>query len=142
MTKLTTEELRELLEKATPGPWSDKGIDAEGICVETDGDNSVAFIGRKGKRPLAAAVVYSALGLDRRLNANARLIAAAPDLAADRIRLEAENAALRTEVEKLRGALEYYADASCEGHTKLCGKLTEKECFGCMARAALGEGGE
>lgn len=44
------------------------------------------------------------------------------------------------ENEKLRAALEWYADTFCEGPAgPLCGKLDDTRCSGCKARAALEE---
>lgn len=47
--------------------------------------------------------------------------------------------ALTEEVEALRAALKYYAHDFCElgeGH-ECCGRMTNEECSGCKARAAL-----
>jgi len=45
---------------------------------------------------------------------------------------------LTAEVERLRAALEFYADTFCEGPAgPLCGKLDDTRCSGCKARAAL-----
>ena len=53
--------------------------------------------------------------------------------AADRIE------ALSAEVERLREALNYYAEDFCElgAAHECCGRLTKWECSGCFARAAL-----
>lgn len=64
--------------KFTPGPWVD---DLESDwTIDTGGENSFVHIGREGCNPVDIAIVPSALGMDSVLDANAHLIAAAPEL--------------------------------------------------------------
>ena len=48
----------------------------------------------------------------------------------------------RAENERLQTALHYYAEQFCEmgSDWEGCGKLTEEQCAGCRARAALNKG--
>lgn len=71
---MKTDELKALLARATPGPWHKDGQMWDQI-VWSDNETRVCFMAHSN-------------GLnDARDEANARLIAAAPDLAADNIRL-------------------------------------------------------
>lgn len=94
---LTTEELREMLEKATPGPWV------------VDADNDVVADG-------SGWMVADLLVLDGRPSQqdinNARLIAAAPALAAEVLALRAENERLRGVLERVKLASKAYAQDS------------------------------
>lgn len=51
--------------------------------------------------------------------------------------LEAAN----EEIDRLREALRWYADQMCEfgPHYEGCGKMTDDDCAGCKARAALAQ---
>lgn len=51
----------------------------------------------------------------------------------------AEIERLTAEVEWLRTTLQKYAETFCElgPYTEACGKLTEQDCSGCLARQAL-----
>lgn len=51
--------------------------------------------------------------------------------------LQADNARLSGEVERLRAALEWYAKTFCEIGD--CGAMSDDECSGCRARRALKE---
>lgn len=64
--------------KHTPGPWAETN-DSD-WSVDTDGSNTFIHIGPLGQDPVAIAVVDAAWGKDELLDANARLIAAAPEL--------------------------------------------------------------
>lgn len=48
-----------------------------------------------------------------------------------------------SEIERLRAALEWYADQMCELGTahECCGKMDSTDCSGCVARKALAHGG-
>ena len=62
--------------KHTNGPWF-VGMDSE-WSVDTDGESSFVHIGPETGDPVAIAIVGSAWDQDDELDANARLIAAAP----------------------------------------------------------------
>lgn len=78
MTDLSSDKLRSLLEEASPGPWSIKASSEYWGLVVT------CTIKSLGGNVATAWQQYTALNI-----ANARLIAAAPDLAAEVIRLRA-----------------------------------------------------
>lgn len=157
---MTDDELRKLMEKATPGPWSYRSQEYDDWGVvrgkRTDQDCWAPFVcqARDSRVDDIGENAARREGRDP-WEANARLIAAAPDLAKDRIRLEAENAALRAEVERLREALEPFATCLSrytfpEHQIILLSEDNPKgrrlthllpEHF-YRARAALGEGGE
>lgn len=82
-------DLKNLLAEATPGPW--KASD----CGEWVED----------ARKFEIANTSSSVHDIQEIEANARLIALAPDLARQVIALTAENAALRAKAEKLAEAL-------------------------------------
>ena len=63
----------------TPGPWGWECKEADWV-VDTGGDNTVQPVGPKGKLPVCLVVVNASWGKDHILDANAHLIAAAPDL--------------------------------------------------------------
>jgi hypothetical protein len=65
--------------KHTPGPWTDKGTDWHGWAVEYHDDCAWCFVGPPKKTPVAI-IIGKGVGMD--IDANARLIAAAPDLMA------------------------------------------------------------
>ncbi len=85
--RVTAEEARGLLEAATPGPWSSRvaGM-SDRVLAEPDEDGYTIVCAQPGGR-------RGAWGY------NAALIAAAPDLAATVVALEADLAALRIEHE-------------------------------------------
>jgi len=100
---MTSEQIREMLEAATPGPWSTR---PDPCHYDTMSD--VVSIGPN----LYAAVGGKAQWQEQ--EANARLIAAAPDLAAEVLRLRDELAsgsfykesdidAMQDEIARLRG---------------------------------------
>lgn len=63
--------------KFTPGPW--RFVDDGECSIDTPGDNTCRFIG-KNSLPFAASFQHSAFGKDDICDANAHLIAAAPEL--------------------------------------------------------------
>ena len=65
-------------DRHTQGPWH-VGMESD-WSIDTDGENSFVHIGPNYGDPVAIAVVGSAWDQDDELEANARLIAAAPDL--------------------------------------------------------------
>jgi hypothetical protein len=110
---MTSEDIREMLEAATPGPWR----------IGSWGDN-VFGTGPKDEWLTICRVKRDDAPIEETRDAvDARLIAAAPDLAAEVLRLReqaafrdeadallahsrnAELEALRAEVERLRGSL-------------------------------------
>ncbi len=93
---MNTNEIEKLLAAATPGPWRKISFD---WSVDCDGDASWCHVGKpKSKAPVAIVTVTGAYGNDRRLDANSALIALAPDLAAEVLRLLARIAALEAVV--------------------------------------------
>lgn len=87
---MTDEELRAMLDAATPGPWeATRKVHKSGtVSVRFSGENWADF----------ARVWVRSSGCEsanQEGEANARLIAAAPDLAAEVLRLRAELAALK-----------------------------------------------
>lgn len=104
----------------TPGPWVHEGQgDITGI--ENDPKN-----GCVGKVDIAAVYLRTVPG---RSDANAALIASAPDLLAERDRLKALNAELSRALKiLLKEEAPVYHDCTDNG---------EPECAWCMARAAL-----
>lgn len=96
---MNTETLKELLANATPGPWRVFGkMTGKIISENAPGWVEIGTIGDFDDDEL---VPFNA----ERWNADARLIAAAPYLAAD-------NIALQAEVERLRKALSRLEDAN------------------------------
>lgn len=90
---MNAETLKELLANATPGPW---------MLGEEDDFDGIPVLYADGMVPVANVPnEYS----DRDGRANATLIALAPELAAD-------NIALQAEVERLREALEPFANVA------------------------------
>ncbi len=140
MTAIDADELRKLLAEATPGPWHSEekpaGPEANGIKASIGIWSEFLFrqaieiadeeIDAEDEKWVAG--IWGVIS-DNDV-ANARLIAAAPDLAAEVLRL-------RAEVEKLRAALAFYADVSdyVAPYTGGAGKLW-MDC-GETARAAL-----
>jgi hypothetical protein len=129
---MNSEKLRDLLSKAPKAPWRTPCGDHD--CeIDTPGDNTVVWIGKNGF-PFAAAVVHSAFGQDSKVDAIARLIGVAPDLATEVL-------TLRAEMERLREALRVYADPCDATETTPCGYDGNMCCK--TARAALRtKGGE
>lgn len=109
--RINTAKEREKLaafEGHTPGPWTE-GCDFE-WWLDTDGEIAYTVVGSQDE-PVAVVAVEEAFGLDGLLEANARLIAAAPDLR-DRY------AAALDEIERLREALdaiEVYTSDTLQG---------------------------
>jgi hypothetical protein len=92
MTNLTPEAVKAALEGATPGPWvAPYETWDNGWSIETDGENSAVGIGvdcKDENRPIAITAVEQAFGADHIVDANADLIAMAPALARDWLRLK------------------------------------------------------
>lgn len=87
----------------------------------------------------SACILEQADDIEHLRAENARLKAAhaaACDLAEKHM---TEKHALRAENERMREALEWYAKTFCEGIENGCGNMTEMDCSGCRARAALTE---
>lgn len=106
-------DLRKLLDEATPGPWS----------IGED------VIGKRETTGFVRWIVQLAWD-DEQGQADARLIAMAPDLAAALLKAEE--------------ALAYYRDQFCEGLCRdvppgFTSKEMEIDCSGCRARATLTE---
>lgn len=102
---MDTDKLAELLAKATPGPWrvSTVGLMNNGARAVSADDCRIGEIDchaeyKRGQGWLAECDVREA---------NAALIALAPDLAAEVLRLRAENAALRERVGAARGHISH-----------------------------------
>jgi hypothetical protein len=88
-------ELKTLLAAATPGPWKNVSTN---WSLECKGDASWLQIGKTGSQtPIAIVTVKGAYGREARLNANAALIAIAPDLATEVLRLRKINVQLVTD---------------------------------------------
>jgi hypothetical protein len=95
MTDLTTDELRALLEAATPGPWI---VEADRSHYDT---MTIVVAGDERQKPPPVNQMCVSVGGFADIaeaEANTALIAAAPSLAAEVL-------ALREERERLRGAL-------------------------------------
>lgn len=79
-------QLEKDLEASTPGPWKTPYETWDnGWSIDTEGENSAVGVGvdnASEDRPLAIVAVEQAFGMDHILDANARLISRAPDLAA------------------------------------------------------------
>ena len=108
----------------TPGPWQVDAPEDESVEIA---DRIFAIAGLYETAPEALP--------------DARLIAAAPALRDTVVDLADLADAQAQEIAKLRSALEWYAAQFCEldkSH-ECCGRMTEFDCSGCRARAALGE---
>lgn len=89
--------------KHTPGTWVESS-EFEDWSIDTGGNNTFCLVGPEGEAPVAIVVVPSAFDMDDELDANARLIAAAPEL------LEAAQAWIAEEEGKGRsGTISMYA---------------------------------
>jgi hypothetical protein len=77
MTHYATQSGAALPAQHTQEPIGLKGLRSHNWTVDTDGENSVQFIGPKGKLPICAVVVNSAFGKDHILDANTARLAAA-----------------------------------------------------------------
>lgn len=108
----------------TPGPWR-AGVEADEWTVDNGWDNeglAYKHVGIANDDPIAIVVVPASFGMDEELDANARLIAAAPDLlSALRALMESMEARLDgeggtpteyREVEAARAAIAKVEDAS------------------------------
>lgn len=95
--EVNKEELRRLAEKATQGHWKASRAESHGTAVE--GKASIAWCGSNGRYGSEGS--YSISG--KEANSNARYIAASSPAAI--LSLLDENAQLRAENERLRGAL-------------------------------------
>lgn len=100
MTAPDTDTLAGLLAECTPGPW-DAALEAgcHGVVASvppTGETKMVAIIGNSLESPELEPMRF----------ANARLIALAPELAAEVIALRAENAALRAQAAKDKARIE------------------------------------
>ena len=127
---LTTEELRETLEKATPGPW---------VCdVHTSGATIYTLRPAKwaGLDALENAwqAQFSQDGSHKtplaEVQANAWLSSAAPDLAAEVLALRAENERLRADKRKLSQMCEHAIRLIKAGNTRvsdICAALNTSE---------------
>ena len=119
LAKLRADTLA-LIDGTTPGPWHQ----ANGSEIH---DRSVRF-GAQGERlgdtPMLIAEAYAP-----RAGTNARLIAAAPTLAADNLRLVDDNLRLLDEIERLRGliagAVGIFENCSVETGVCCCGDNME-----------------
>ena len=85
---MTTDEIKCLLDEATPGPWV-IGTDDDGTAVETD-DGAMFVV----TNTWSIARINGYAGPSDATPANARLIAAAPDLAVEVLRLRATLSAI------------------------------------------------
>ena len=125
---MTDDELRKLLADATPGPWRDGQ------------EGNVRVYGPDGMAEHSGLIANVFKG-----RANARLIAAAPDLAAEVLRLRETEAALRAEVERLREALRDIArqrtttELDAEGEAGYADFEVGYDACVAVARAALGD---
>lgn len=124
---MNAETLKELLANVTPGPWEAHADDQGGtgrdayVCID-DGCDVVA-----------KAMCNTARSLKRKpYEANAALIALAPQLAAD-------NIALQVEVERLREIVEELADVGVTGFHSISGDWFVSRLLVKKARAALNE---
>ncbi len=128
----------------TPGPWEDRGMgivsarvpqthQGEGFTVSTE-LTLVCYCGDCGN------------GLAQNWEANARLIAAAPDTAAERDRLKAENAELLEALREVVSAHEYTTPAgtincrfcdNCMDHEGTFEDMHDENCVISKARAVL-----
>ncbi|QAX31289.1 hypothetical protein [Leisingera sp. NJS204] len=72
------EQIREDRKAGTKGSWTDR-CETE-WSVDTEGENTYCGIGPEGRNPVAMAVVNSAWGKDRVLDANARRLARVPEM--------------------------------------------------------------
>lgn len=72
----------------TPGPWTD-GVNSDDWSVDSENHSSISWvgIGPQGHEPVAFAV-WTGHYSSPQYAANARLIAAAPDMLAELIRVE------------------------------------------------------
>ena len=127
---MSDDDLRKLLADATPGPWGWK----------PDEDGGVQWCLAPGVLLVEPGITDGTPDGDSIDRANAALISAAPDLAAEVLRLRETEAALRAEVERLRKALTlivnaggWYASA-LEIDSEHDGEELER-----IARAALGD---
>jgi hypothetical protein len=93
---MTSEDIREMLEAATPGPWDLDGIAIANLDAYP---KDVCLMGEPLQYPGDLGKMFD------NHEANARLIAAAPDLAAEVLRLR-EQAAFRDEADALRAEVE------------------------------------
>ena len=97
----------------TPGPWQ-VGVDADEYSVhrEEDGRRGLSWsaVGPGDFEAVALVVVPSSAGMDDVREANARLIALAPEMAADLAALRSQVSALTEERGRLREALEWYGE--------------------------------
>lgn len=64
----------------TPGPWVENPLEDCEWSLDTGGGNYFSFIGPAGQEPIAVSVVSDSFGRDEEMDANTKLIAAAPDL--------------------------------------------------------------
>ena len=96
----------------TPGPWTFR-------CALTpsDGGYDYGIIAKRGEKSYCIAEVIEVVdyGLHLNAEANARLIAAAPDTAAERDRLKAVNEELRTVLVECEEYFDQRADADHNG---------------------------
>ena len=111
----TPEQIREMLDAATPGPYRLQRNVA--WVFAPDGDREVAV----HCTPLDEAWTANAGNYRKQQIANAELFAAAPTVVRE----------LLTENARLRGALEPFAHFACDPPC---------DCHNCVARAALGDG--
>lgn len=108
MTQVDTDTLAGLLAECTQGPWQMSG--SRGAVQNIYGHD----VGPDGKP--VAVVDYPPPGrhasddIHRRCRANARLIALAPELAAETIALRAQAARDKARIERLQAALRWYGD--------------------------------
>lgn len=92
--RISDEELRRLAEAATPGPWR-LGADLTAVCTHHGGDDD--FVKGGWAKTIAKTSFPIPKWMDPKQSLpNGRLIAAAPDLAAEVLALRAELSALRT----------------------------------------------
>ena len=119
----TPEQIREMLDAATPGPWG------ANEWYNTD-EGGWAAVGPHHQVTHEEAMD----GLDdepdgishERAKADAQIIAAAPTIIRE----------LLTENERLRSALQPFANFACDPRTR----TRPCDCHNCVARAALGDG--
>jgi len=92
--RISDEELRRLMDSATPGPWR-LGADLTAVCTHHGGDDD--FVKGGWAKTIAKTSFPIPKWMDPKQSLpNGRLIAAAPDLAAEVLALRAELSALRT----------------------------------------------
>lgn len=102
MTTPDTDTLAGLLADATPGPWTTEDTNSARLSMVAKSIHP----GSNGNTVCMGQIA----GPDK--EANARLIALTPELAAETIALRAENAALRARIERLEAALRAQDEAS------------------------------